>query len=345
MLIVALSGSGLGLWVAAPSLWSLAHAERSLSQAASTNALTARSTPGPHRSAEVPPSGSARGVAGRPTSAPTDDDVKAQEPSFDRVEGAGAPGDGDWLPPGPRRCGRRGRRRYCDGPLRAPAPHGEAAARAVELGLGDREAWFRALSVEEPPAAWLAAIPTPENEAALLWPVPEGFLGRRFGQRLHGDPDATPHPGIDIPAAEGADVRAAADGLVVYAGDERHGYGNVAMLMHRDGRVTIYAHLSALYVFAGQLVERGASLGAVGKTGLAHGSHLHFEWRRRGRPRDPRRHLVGRPDHDTERQLANEQRARRREAEAHLAELRARAERNAARRARRAQRTTGPTTP
>ncbi|NOY92759.1 MAG: M23 family metallopeptidase [Deltaproteobacteria bacterium] len=259
----------------------------------------------------------------------------AQNPVYDVLadESVGA---FDWLPPGPSRCTRRDRRRYCDGPLRAPRPHGVAAARALRLGLGTRQAWFRALSVEAPVAEWLAAIPSGELTDTLLWPVTEGFLGRGFGQRLHGDPKATPHPGVDIPAAAHSRVRAAADGLVVYASDGRHGYGNVVMLLHRTGYVTVYAHCSALLVFPGQLVERGARIAEVGKTGLAHGNHLHFEWRRRGHARSPLRRLVERPDHATEAQLANLQRARRREAEARLAELRARAERNAARRARRA---------
>jgi murein DD-endopeptidase MepM/ murein hydrolase activator NlpD len=242
----------------------------------------------------------------------------------------------EWLAPGPRRCTRRGRRRYCDGPLRAPTPHGAAAARASRLQLGTRSAWFRALSVEDPPPEWLDELPAAPEHADLLWPVPEGFLGRGFGQQLHGNPNATPHPGHDLPAAAGAEVRAADDGLVVYAGNERHGYGNVIMLMQRSGYVSVYAHCRALFVFPGQLVERGARIAEVGKTGLAHGNHLHFEWRRRGHARDPRRHLVGRPDHEAEARLARAQRERRREAEAHLAELRARAERNARRRAHRA---------
>ena len=91
------------------------------------------------------------------------------------------------------------------------------------------------------------------------------------------------------------DGRAANDGLVVYSDNGMRGYGNVVVLIHRDASTTLYAHCRATYVAAGELVRRGQIIAAVGATGLAHGPHLHFEWRVAGQTRDPLRRFVGRP--------------------------------------------------
>jgi murein DD-endopeptidase MepM/ murein hydrolase activator NlpD len=57
--------------------------------------------------------------------------------------------------------------------------------------------------------------------------------------------------------------------------------------VHDDGSVGLYAHMRAVWVRAGALLARGDAIGEVGHTGLAHGDHLHFEWRRNGQPDDP----------------------------------------------------------
>jgi murein DD-endopeptidase MepM/ murein hydrolase activator NlpD len=91
-------------------------------------------------------------------------------------------------------------------------------------------------------------------------------------------------------------VRAANDGLVVYADNGVRGFGNLLVLLHADGTATFYAHCQAIYAAPGQLVRRGQVVGEVGATGLPVVPHLHFEWRRNGVPRDPLRRLVERPD-------------------------------------------------
>ena len=232
-----------------------------------------------------------------------------------------------------RRCHRRPRR-FCDGPRRTPAAHGDAAVRAERLGLGGKQAYHRILSgpVSE---ALLAEIPG--DEESLTWPVPDGTRGRGFGyvrrQALRG----RLHRGVDMPAAVGARVRAAKNGLVIYADNSVRGYGNLVVLLHADDTRTFYAHLDAAYVFAGQTVERGAIIGDVGRTGMTRAAHLHFEFRRRAVPRSPRRLFVDRPSPERERELLREQLERRREGEARLAELRERAERRRARREREEQ--------
>jgi murein DD-endopeptidase MepM/ murein hydrolase activator NlpD len=85
------------------------------------------------------------------------------------------------------------------------------------------------------------------------------------------------HPGIDIDGNEGDPVFAVDSGVVVYAGWNNWGYGNVVVINHGNGWQSLYAHLSAYYVSCGQGVFQGNTIGAIGSTGNATGSHLHFE--------------------------------------------------------------------
>jgi len=71
--------------------------------------------------------------------------------------------------------------------------------------------------------------------------------------------------------------------------------GNVLLLLLGDGTVALYAHCRALYVAAGERVQRGQLVGELGATGLTVRAHLHFEWRRRGRTRDPLPEMRERP--------------------------------------------------
>src|SRR4051794_19198967 len=95
------------------------------------------------------------------------------------------------------------------------------------------------------------------------------------------------HTGLDYPAATGTPVTAAASGRVVYAGDLGDGYGISIRIAHGGGVDTMYAHLSQATVAAGARVKTGQVVGAVGSTGHAHGSHLHFEVRIRDAAVDP----------------------------------------------------------
>lgn len=97
------------------------------------------------------------------------------------------------------------------------------------------------------------------------------------------------HRGVDYAAPTGTAVRAVAAGRVMRAG-WMGGYGRAVTLSHADGSETLYAHLSAIspQVRAGEQVDAGQHIGAVGASGLATGPHLHFEVRREGRAVDPR---------------------------------------------------------
>lgn len=87
----------------------------------------------------------------------------------------------------------------------------------------------------------------------------------------------TNHNGIDLSGNEGEAVYASDAGVIVYAGWNDYGYGNMIMIDHGNGFQTLYAHLSALNVGCGQSVGQGDVIGAIGNTGRSSGAHLHFE--------------------------------------------------------------------
>ncbi|MFT7520879.1 MAG: murein DD-endopeptidase MepM/ murein hydrolase activator NlpD [Kiritimatiellia bacterium] len=83
------------------------------------------------------------------------------------------------------------------------------------------------------------------------------------------------HDGVDIAAPAGTTVGAVDSGRVTYASLDG-GHGLTVQVVHFDGVVTKYCHLSTIDVFVGQRIRRGAPLGAVGSTGVSTGPHLHY---------------------------------------------------------------------
>lgn len=121
----------------------------------------------------------------------------------------------------------------------------------------------------------------PEREAkftlplgAPAKPLPEG---KTFGWKrvFNGKPAAQPHMGADYALPTGTLVLAVADGTVALAEDLFYP-GNAVFLDHGDGLVSMYFHLSAIDVQAGQEVRKGDAIGRVGETGRATGPHLYF---------------------------------------------------------------------
>ena len=98
------------------------------------------------------------------------------------------------------------------------------------------------------------------------------------------------HTGIDIPAPEGYEIRAAEDGTVINAG-WINGYGNTVIIDHGGGISTLYAHNSSVEIENGQSVHRGDVIALCGSTGYATGSHCHFEVRVNGEHTDPWEYL------------------------------------------------------
>ncbi|WP_417308640.1 peptidoglycan DD-metalloendopeptidase family protein [Devosia sp.] len=93
--------------------------------------------------------------------------------------------------------------------------------------------------------------------------------------------------GINIEAPEGAVVRAAENGQVIYAGSGVAGYGNLILIRHPNGFVSAYAHLKDMNVAKGTVVNRGDNIGTAGMTGSVSKPQLHFELRKGATPVDP----------------------------------------------------------
>jgi len=125
------------------------------------------------------------------------------------------------------------------------------------------------------------------------WPLAGGAgrLTSHFGYRR--DPFSRRvrhHDGTDISAAKGTPVRSTANGVVRKA-EYMSEYGNTVIIDHSDGLTTLYAHLSALNVSAGDKVQRGDSIGLVGSTGRSTGAHLHYEVHLHGVQVNPSKYL------------------------------------------------------
>lgn len=124
-----------------------------------------------------------------------------------------------------------------------------------------------------------------------MLPVDAAWHSSNYGWRI--DPftgQRAFHEGIDFMADQGANIRAAAAGVVSYS-DFHPQYGNMVEIDHGNGLVTRYAHASKRAVKVGDVIMRGATIGEVGRTGRATGTHLHFEVRRNGAPQNPTRFL------------------------------------------------------
>ena len=152
------------------------------------------------------------------------------------------------------------------------------------------EAQRRAAAAAE--AARRAAQLTRPSGGRMQWPVPGHYrISSPYGNRTHPI-RRTPefHSGIDIPAPNGTNIVAAADGIVIISG-WRGGYGNTIVIDHGGGLSTLYGHNSRNIATEGQFVYAGDVIARVGSTGVSTGPHLHFEVRHNGRHVNPNPYL------------------------------------------------------
>lgn len=127
--------------------------------------------------------------------------------------------------------------------------------------------------VPKPKPVYLAKTPdagTVTASGKFAWPM-TGVITQRWSWY---------HPAWDIANPSLPDIHAADAGTVIHAGWSNAGYGNMVMIDHHNGYITLYGHFSKLYVTVGQNVNRGDALGKEGTTGHSTGPHVHFEIRR-----------------------------------------------------------------
>jgi len=126
--------------------------------------------------------------------------------------------------------------------------------------------------------------------APSLWPI-EGRIMSSFGERT--DPfngEGAFHRGVDISGDYGQSIISPAAG-VVESVEVRNGYGKTVMVNHGNGITTLFAHMSAFAVTAGQHVRRGDTIGYVGLSGRSTGPHVHYEVRINDAPVNPHKYL------------------------------------------------------
>lgn len=151
-----------------------------------------------------------------------------------------------------------------------PEPKPAAIKRAAREDGGDDAGATRTANrpeeVPDPPA---------RSDGRFAWPV-RGDILTGYGPQpsgLHND-------GLNIAAGRGTPVKAAANGVVAYVGNELRGFGNLVLVKHAESWITAYAHLDTILVERGEKVERGETIARVGSSGGVSEPQLHFETRR-----------------------------------------------------------------
>lgn len=152
------------------------------------------------------------------------------------------------------------------------------AASSAQLAAKIAESEKQSASASSSPSA--SGSPPPAPSSGFIWPV-SGPITSPFGMRW-----GTLHPGIDIGVGSGTPVHAAGSGTVIWCG-WMSGYGNLVMIDHHNGLVTLYGHNTSVAVGCNQQVSQGQVVSYSGCTGFCTGPHVHFEVRLHGSAVDP----------------------------------------------------------
>lgn len=170
------------------------------------------------------------------------------------------------------------------GPGGSQTPEQKAAAFSLNIDdivTGGEPAIAQAGTAKS--ASLATSVPRPGAfSGSFRWPL-DGRLISRFGSKGGG----RKNDGINIAAANGSAVKSAADGVVVYSGNEIGVFGGLILVDHGGGWVTAYGHLGDLRVSRGDKVKSGQAIGGVGETGYVEQPQLHFEIRKDRKPIDP----------------------------------------------------------
>lgn len=171
-----------------------------------------------------------------------------------------------------------------------------ARADAFHLDIGDIASGSQpALAARAQPLAASAAprrpvvgaIASPASfSGPFHWPL-NGAVVAKFGKLAPGKIN----DGINIAVARGTPIRAAADGVVAFAGDQIAVYGGLILIDHGGGWVSAYGHAEEIAVQRGQKVARGDVIGRAGASGQVQSSQLHFQLRKNRLPVDPMKQL------------------------------------------------------
>lgn len=170
------------------------------------------------------------------------------------------------------------------------APHAESAKPAEPTPAPApvaAKAETPATSVEAETESEVAtAAPAGTGIDQFRWPV-QGRVTSHFGDKS----GARRSDGLDISVPRGTPVKAAENGVVIYAGDGLKEFGNTILVKHDNGLVTVYGHADDLKVKRGQTVRRGEEIATAGMSGDTDTPMVHFEVRKNSAPVDPMKFL------------------------------------------------------
>ncbi|MEP3464493.1 MAG: peptidoglycan DD-metalloendopeptidase family protein, partial [Parasphingorhabdus sp.] len=151
---------------------------------------------------------------------------------------------------------------------------------ATEVAVTEPSDWRKTIEPNRP-------IVAPNGFAGqFAWPV-DGKLLSSFGSKGGGKVN----DGLNIGVPSGTPIRASADGVVAYSGDEIGVFGGLVLITHGSGWVTAYGHADKLNVARGQKVKAGEVIGLAGDSGYVSEPQLHFEIRKNRKPVNPINHL------------------------------------------------------
>jgi murein DD-endopeptidase MepM/ murein hydrolase activator NlpD len=121
---------------------------------------------------------------------------------------------------------------------------------------------------------------------SFAWPVEGTVVDNDDGKRSPASAQ-----GVDILVPDGTDVRASLAGTVIYAGNGLAAFGNLILISHEDGWISLYAHNSELFVNRGEPVQAGDVIAKSGRTGYVSRPELRFEIRKNETPWNPAEYL------------------------------------------------------